>query len=95
MEQHLIDANNLKISKFMDDVSLFTNMSDPRNLYYHESWDWLIPVIDKITSMDEYFKYKQEKSGQFEVNIEINTKFIMRTYEDVIDFLNWMNKTNE
>lgn len=65
---------------------------DLHGLKYHSSWDWLIPVIDRITSMNEYYKYIDAVSGQFETKIEINTRFIERTHEDVIDFITWYNK---
>ena len=29
-----------------------------RKPQYNSSWDWLIPVIDKITDMDIYFEYR-------------------------------------
>ena len=63
-------------------------------LSYHRSWDWLIPVIDKITSMSEYFIYKEETSNIVsEGGIYINTKFISSTWDDVIGFIEWYNKT--
>jgi hypothetical protein len=65
---------------------------------YHKSWDWLIPIIDKITSMDEYPKFKDYTSSIIsEGGIYINTKFIENTWEDVVKFIEWhnLNKTNE
>ena len=62
-------------------------------LLYNISWDWLIPVIDKIYSSDYYIKYK-ESLGQFGEGIFINTKFIISTYNDVIEFINWYNQQN-
>lgn len=47
---------------------------------YNKSWDWLIPVIDKIKSMNEYPKFKQHTSSMVnEGGIHINTKFIINT----------------
>jgi len=46
-------------------------------LSYHKSWDWLIPVIDKITDTDDYVKYKNDTTGVFnDGGIYINTKYI-------------------
>jgi hypothetical protein len=59
-------------------------------LHYHNSWDWLIPVIDKIYSSNEYIEYKNTL-GQFNDGIFINTKYINVTYNDVIDFIKWYN----
>jgi len=59
-------------------------------LRYHNSYDWLIPVIDKITSLDVYQKYKDEMSNIVsDGGIHINTKYIQVTYDQVVDFVNW------
>lgn len=57
---------------------------------YHSSWDWLIPVINKIYESDEYYKWK-ETSGQFEKEVFINTKFIKETWKQIVEFINWYN----
>lgn len=61
-------------------------------LRFDESWDWLIPVIDKIYSLDIYSVYVNTTSGQFENSIDINTRFIRNTYEQVIEFIKWYNE---
>lgn len=60
---------------------------------YHSHWDWLIPVIDKITSDDLYVKYKEYTSSMIcDGGIYINTKFISSTYDDVVKFIEWYNE---
>ena len=59
-------------------------------LQYHKSWDWLIPVINKIYSSDDYVKYKNSLN-QFSDGIYINTEHIDETYGDVIDYIKWHN----
>ncbi len=59
-------------------------------LKYHLSWDWLIPVIDKIYSSDDYVEYKKSLN-QFSDGIFINTKYIDSTYNQVVDYLKWYN----
>ena len=60
---------------------------------FHSSWDWLIPVVEKITSMDIYIKYKDYSCGQFnDGGIYINTKSIENTFSDVVEFIKWYNK---
>lgn len=64
-----------------------------KTLRYHNSWDWLIPVIDKIKSDDIYPKYVDYSSSMLdEGGVYINTKFINVTYDNVIDFINWYNE---
>jgi hypothetical protein len=57
-------------------------------LKYNTSWDWLIPVIDKIYSSDEYSKYLGTL-GQFNDGIFINTKYIQETFNDVVEYIKW------
>lgn len=64
----------------------------PEDLEYHSSWDWLIPVIDKITSMDEYIAYKNHTSNIVnDGGIYINTKYIINTWKEVIEFIIYYN----
>jgi len=61
-------------------------------LKYHKNWDWLIPVIDKITSDETYIQYKNDTSNIFcDAGININTRFIISTYNDVANFIKWYN----
>lgn len=62
-----------------------------KDLKYHSSWDWLIPVINKIYESDWYYKWK-DTSGQFEKEVFINTKFIETTWEQVVEFIKWYNE---
>ena len=63
---------------------------------FDSDWNWLIPVVEKITSDDLYLKYKNETSNIVsEGGIYINTKFIINTFEDVVDFIKWYNKNKE
>ena len=65
-------------------------------LRYHKSWDWLIPVIDKITSDDMYYKYVDYSSIMVDDGgVYINTKFINVTYNNVVDFINWHNQATQ
>jgi hypothetical protein len=74
----------------------YTNINNNGSLsdfIYNISWDWLIPVIDKIKSKDCYVEYLNNTSNMIsDGGIYINTKFIKNTYNDVIDFIKWYNK---
>jgi hypothetical protein len=59
-------------------------------LEYHKSWDWLIPVIDKIYSSDNYINYLGSLN-QFSDGIFINTKYIHVTYNSVVDYIKFNN----
>lgn len=74
---------------------------------YHKSWDWLMPVIDKINNLG--YSYRIDYTGtnismlnsDFEVvsiaNKIVNTQEkadnrIIVTYLAVVEFIKWYNK---
>lgn len=52
IETEILEGNKL-IAEFMD-KELFDKWSDlpVENLKFHSSWDWLIPVVEKIADME-------------------------------------------
>ena len=96
MENEILERNKL-IAEFMgleiitDGISWFDTSYKALGKY-NSSWDSLMPVIDKITSMNAYIKYKDHSSSQFsDGGIYINTKFIDNTHNDVVEFIKWYN----
>ena len=62
------------------------------DLRFHSSYDWLMPVIDKIRSMNEYSGFVDHTSSIVdEGGVYINTKFIENTWKDVVEFIKWHN----
>ncbi len=70
---------------------------------YHSSWDWLMPVVEKIESMDsrgidcriEILKkdcniYYADSFKQYDFTITGSSK-IDAVYNSVITFLTWLN----
>jgi len=65
----------------------------PSEMKFHSSWDWLMPVVDKIYSSNEYVKYKDTMSGIFnEEPVRINSKYISVTHKAVVEFIKWYNE---
>lgn len=56
---------------------------------YHESWDWLIPVVEKI--YNTYPGFKPEQINVYETFASIN---IESTYNSVLEFIKLYNKNN-
>ena len=63
-------------------------------LLYHNSWDWLMSVVEKIYSLDEYYRYKMELSI-FELELKELFPDIEKVYEFCSNFIKWykQNKT--
>ena len=85
--------NNKLIAEFMGLVvsdsdnytsELHTNVD--ADLKYHTSWDWLMPVVQKVSSLcDEPYELDNMKHALLTGDIE-------SVYDDVVEFINEHNK---
>jgi len=80
----------------------FGYMFEPHELKYHKSWDWLMPVLNKIRSFDCEFDI--EHIGVFEVSRGGNWrgKSISHyefdldiTYNAVVEFIKQHNESTD
>ena len=97
--------NNKLIAEFMGleivnaDIILYelNGIAYPINkLQYHKSWDWLMPVVQKIESLGYVFTIQGGKAEYGEM-ISKTQSFIAEdklssTYKAVVDFINQYNK---
>jgi hypothetical protein len=102
-------ARKKKNAYFYDGILFPTgwNTCRPENMKYHSSWDWLMPVVEKIEGMDDF-------EGDFDCHFEIlrdgclilawhgETLFenyektkIQATYNTVVQFIEWHNSQNQ
>jgi len=105
-EQHDIEMSNILIAEFMGvettDGLVFqdNNTHEFHPIKYHTSWDWLMPVVEKIESYERYdvdiLQYGTRISdNQKEIvnniaNISFDTK-IDHTYQAVLEFIKTYN----
>ena len=63
-------------------------------LKFHESWDWIVPVIQKITNL-VYLEFQSPTNRSFEIVEEIEEKLlrfdINGIYKLVIEFIDLYN----
>ena len=60
----------------------------PEHLLYNESWDWLMPVVDKIlNSGGENGVVKYQK----EIFTALSTVNIYHVHKAVVNFIQWLN----
>ena len=68
----------------------------PNNLIFHSSWDWLIPVIEKIESLGYDCSITSHSTGiigvKYARKARGNTSRLERTYSAVIEFIKWYNE---
>ena len=78
-----------------------TELCDVDDLKYHTSWDWLMPVVEKIESDERYdvdilqygtrIRENQKEIVNNIANISFDKK-IEHTYDAVVEFINPYNK---
>jgi hypothetical protein len=99
--------NNKLIAEFMnvDQVDIDTWIDTEGSLKYNTSWDWLMPVVEKIENITnqlfEDVKYKQYHSVRLSFNASwwsvrtvrgFNKDKKLAYYEAVVEFIKWYNK---
>lgn len=99
MKTEEIIAGNRLLAEFMKTKSSIVNdmyfgadgiLYSVENLRYHFSWDWLMPVLDKIYKLEEYWVFVNDRVSPIsDGEIAINTGQIMNTYVDVVEFVKW------
>jgi hypothetical protein len=60
-------------------------------LLFNESWDWLMPVVERIYDSDEYYEYLQTYSTTFGGGVELTIN-ITNVYDAVVEFIKWYNE---
>jgi hypothetical protein len=72
-------------------------------LEYHKSWDWLMPVVSKILTNENYIDITQRENimdslpyGFARYNNKGNTIYLTKieddTYAAVVEFIKWYNE---
>ena len=64
-----------------------------KNFMYHSSWDWLMPVVEKINAIDIGRRVKGAKLVN-DIQYEVGLVEREDAYEAVIKFVTWYNKSN-
>ena len=78
--------NNKLIGDFMDIRSTGLSVYKESAYKYHESWDWLMPVVQKC------FDTQQPEEGQhYFINESLLTMKIEVVYDRVVEFIKTYN----
>lgn len=83
--KHLRNPNKLN--------DIVTDYYEPKELKYHNSWDWLMPVVEQIKNIGTHSKTTDLEYTLLD-NID-DALIIVRidlVYSAVIEFIKWHNK---
>lgn len=74
----------------------------PNEMEFHSSWDWLMPVVEKIGSMFHQVKIEFNEGFPYceilcynedgELSKEIKEEGDNATYQAVVEFIKWYNE---
>ena len=78
------------------DRSIYLGRSNNELRYYNE-WNWLMPVVQKITSLCKEHIYEEQWNAQWEKFYDYQSynfycDNIKSVYEAVVDIINWYNE---
>lgn len=61
-------------------------------LKYHQSWDWIMPVVEKILLWEVRFNTQSEEAKRAKEVTEMNLCCELKdVYDEVVDFIKWFN----
>lgn len=81
------DFRNRLIAEFMkNDAVNSPHLKQDNELQYATSWDWLMPVVEKISSLQKDWP----KATDNLLTLGISTP-IIEVYKEVRDFIHWYN----
>jgi len=97
---------NKLIAEFMGEINSiedkisFTKNCSTDELKYHTSWDWLMPVVEKINNLKTlHFIVLEGKRVQWIVEDDESMPIVYQgkpmiemTYQAVVEFINFYNK---
>ena len=87
-----MEANNKIIAEFMgvDQVDIDYAINEHGQLKYHLSWDWLMPVVQKIG--DEYYNTPFDETYSHLTEQYENIWTLEDTYNAVVEFVKEQNE---
>jgi hypothetical protein len=108
MKTEEIIENNKLIAEFMNLDVGFADTNCPmvvgeKNMWtailYHKSWDWLMPVVEKIESITKttnqhlFKKLLHYSRNQYTIfDLKLTESLIDKTYKYCIAFIKWYNE---
>jgi hypothetical protein len=94
MDQQIID-NNILIAEFMEyrhNDKPMAFMAINYEKLYHKDWNWLMPVVKKITGLSDQETYFEVGHIYDEISNSLFNASISATYKAVVEFIKWNNK---
>jgi hypothetical protein len=74
--------------------SLFGDLVDKNTAKYHNSWDWLMPVL-KVINGTIYSEYASSVYDNWEMIISPTRYPIENVYNQAVEFIQWHNENKE
>ena len=90
----VIAGGNIMIADYMQQNLTNTAAINSQEEYdYHINYNSLIPVINKINASREFRDFRIEVLGIAIGTIELDSKNILKSWKQVVGFLNWLRNS--
>jgi len=87
---------NKLIAEFMNATKpLLEHASNISGYDYHSSWDWLMPVVEKVTDQHDQNTYFYAGHIFDKIKDELYSANINGTWSAVVEFIEWYNNQNK
>lgn len=103
MNKEILEGNKL-IAEFVTEEPEVLKQDLKRagtleSMQYHESWDWLMPVVEKIHNIfeseeDDILPYIYQCEEFLLIRDELGTGRLPESWSAVVDFIKWYNENN-
>tara|TARA_R100000781_G_scaffold114057_1_gene83948 strand:+ start:788 stop:1114 length:327 start_codon:yes stop_codon:yes gene_type:complete len=93
VDEHLIEFENFySFNEINEGEFVYTNWFDPENeLQYHTSWDWLMPVKDKVIPLTDDLPPKF-----YDMIVDgLITSNITQVYNSCVEVIKFYNNQNK
>ncbi len=85
-------TDNELIAEFMKNHAINSpHLKDPKQLEYNTSWDWLIPVVEKIVRTNHY-KVQRNNNNIADALLAVDIDIL---YKSVVEFIKWYNENKK
>ena len=91
MEGNKLIADFMEVETSNGIVYQDNNTNEFHRIKYHESWDWLIPVVEKCLQTGDNTNEGELIKHQNLISIALNTMDKDKVYDEVIEFIKQYN----
>jgi hypothetical protein len=84
---------NGTISNYLSVLNMRMGMDTVDDLKFHTSFDWLMPVVEKIKMQDEWRWDYPNRSEYYDLQRALSSIDLLSLWQATVNFIKWYNQT--